>query len=180
MERGKFRPYPQHYSDSQTGHLLRSDNRIRRIDLQAIRRISARVIGTCNNSFIPPFYVWRLGNKEYLLTFDIIDHIGERIMKNMFANTGPINLLRGWPSPALLPNDLLARGAEAILLNPTLYEDALMYGPDVSMHVLHACIVDLRGHVHVQGSPLLFVLQSSYVFVCRYCIVDSAHNEKNL
>ncbi|KAM7193168.1 putative aminotransferase [Naviculisporaceae sp. PSN 640] len=41
-----------------------------------------------------------------------------------------INLLRGWPSPHLLPSALLKSGAERVLSNPSIFVPALQYGPD--------------------------------------------------
>lgn len=42
----------------------------------------------------------------------------------------PINLLRGWPNPSLLPADLIKQAADAALSNPSIAHDALLYGPD--------------------------------------------------
>ena len=41
-----------------------------------------------------------------------------------------INLMRGWPSPNLLPAGLLSRAATKLLSNPEVYTPALQYGPD--------------------------------------------------
>ncbi|PHH78157.1 hypothetical protein CDD80_7331 [Ophiocordyceps camponoti-rufipedis] len=41
-----------------------------------------------------------------------------------------INLLRGWPSPAVLPASLLSTASQRILSNPTTSTPALQYGPD--------------------------------------------------
>ena len=42
----------------------------------------------------------------------------------------PINLLRGWPAPSLLPATLLQRAATRALSNPHVAQPALLYGPD--------------------------------------------------
>ncbi|KAF4999127.1 hypothetical protein F66182_16283, partial [Fusarium sp. NRRL 66182] len=42
----------------------------------------------------------------------------------------PIDLFRGWPNPALLPVDSLARSAATVLSSPSIYEPGLQYGPD--------------------------------------------------
>ena len=42
----------------------------------------------------------------------------------------PINLLRGWPASSLLPSTLLRTAATAVLSDPSIYKDALTYGPD--------------------------------------------------
>ena len=41
-----------------------------------------------------------------------------------------INLLRGWPSPSLLPFASLNSASQKILSNPSLYNPVLQYGPD--------------------------------------------------
>lgn len=56
----------------------------------------------------------------------------------MTAATGPINLLRGWPCPSLVPVDHLRRAAKNVLSSSSIYEDALMYGPDVRIFKHHA------------------------------------------
>ncbi|EED21304.1 aminotransferase, putative [Talaromyces stipitatus ATCC 10500] len=42
----------------------------------------------------------------------------------------PIDLFRGWPNPALLPVDALAKSAATVLSSPSIYESGLQYGPD--------------------------------------------------
>lgn len=42
----------------------------------------------------------------------------------------PIDLFRGWPNPALLPVDSLARSAATVFSSPSIYEPGLQYGPD--------------------------------------------------
>lgn len=42
----------------------------------------------------------------------------------------PINLLRGWPSTALLPVDSIKEAAQAALSEPDVAHDGLLYGPD--------------------------------------------------
>ena len=42
----------------------------------------------------------------------------------------PINLLRGWPSPSLLPVAQLRTATQRALADPTIYEPGLQYGPD--------------------------------------------------
>ncbi|KAK3353673.1 pyridoxal phosphate-dependent transferase [Lasiosphaeria hispida] len=41
-----------------------------------------------------------------------------------------INLLRGWPSPHLLPSEILRRAADKVLSDPAVFVPALQYGPD--------------------------------------------------
>lgn len=42
----------------------------------------------------------------------------------------PINLLRGWPAPDILPINHLQRAHNELLTNPEVYVPALQYGPD--------------------------------------------------
>lgn len=42
----------------------------------------------------------------------------------------PINLMRGWPSPSLLPAPLLSAASQRLLADPAVYTPALQYGPD--------------------------------------------------
>lgn len=48
----------------------------------------------------------------------------------MTTERDPINLLRGWPCPGLLPNHLIKRAAERVLADKEKYTPALLYGPD--------------------------------------------------
>ncbi|KAJ9149059.1 Aminotransferase [Pleurostoma richardsiae] len=41
-----------------------------------------------------------------------------------------INLLRGWPSPSLLPAELIKAAANKVLSDPDVYVPGLQYGPD--------------------------------------------------
>jgi DNA-binding transcriptional MocR family regulator len=41
-----------------------------------------------------------------------------------------INLIRGWPSPSLLPNQSLLAAASTALTDPAIFVPALQYGPD--------------------------------------------------
>lgn len=46
------------------------------------------------------------------------------------ASDRMINLLRGWPSPDLLPVEMLRRAADKVFTNPEVHVPALQYGPD--------------------------------------------------
>lgn len=48
----------------------------------------------------------------------------------MTSSKRPINLLRGWPAPSLLPTAQLSAATQAALSNPTVSNPALFYGPD--------------------------------------------------
>jgi DNA-binding transcriptional MocR family regulator len=41
-----------------------------------------------------------------------------------------INLLRGWPNPALLPVCLIRDAAAAVFSDPSIFVSGLLYGPD--------------------------------------------------
>ena len=49
---------------------------------------------------------------------------------NMEPPKKQINLLRGWPSPHLLPASLLKSSATKVLSDPAIFTPALQYGPD--------------------------------------------------
>lgn len=49
---------------------------------------------------------------------------------SMKAAQGPINLLRGWPHPSLLPTDPIRQAAQDVLSDPSTALPALLYGPD--------------------------------------------------
>ncbi|KAI6864569.1 PLP-dependent transferase [Hortaea werneckii] len=42
----------------------------------------------------------------------------------------PINLMRGWPNPSLLPASLIRTAATTALSDPTIAQPGLLYGPD--------------------------------------------------
>lgn len=48
----------------------------------------------------------------------------------MKAEQEPINLLRGWPHPSLLPTDLIRQAAHDVLSDPSTALPGLLYGPD--------------------------------------------------
>ncbi|KAF3391946.1 Uncharacterized protein DPV78_010693 [Talaromyces pinophilus] len=52
----------------------------------------------------------------------------------------PIDLFRGWPNPALLPVDSLARSAATVFASSSIYEPGLQYGPDEGYGPLRAHI----------------------------------------
>lgn len=53
-----------------------------------------------------------------------------------------INLLRGWPSPALLPNQALLSAARTALTDPASFVPGLQYGPDPGYGPLRRGISD--------------------------------------
>lgn len=46
------------------------------------------------------------------------------------AEKDPINLMRGWPNPSLLPTSLIQSAANSALSDPSIASQALLYGPD--------------------------------------------------
>ena len=48
----------------------------------------------------------------------------------MAVPTEPVDLLTGWPNPALLPAPDLLRSATTVLTDPSIANPALLYGPD--------------------------------------------------
>ena len=58
------------------------------------------------------------------------------------ASKRPINLLRGWPSPSLLPASLLKAASAVVLSDPKLFVPALQYGPDQGYGPLQERIAD--------------------------------------
>ncbi|KAK5726025.1 Valine--pyruvate aminotransferase [Elasticomyces elasticus] len=46
------------------------------------------------------------------------------------ASGPPINLMRGWPNPALLPAELIRAAANEALSNTAVVTEGLLYGPD--------------------------------------------------
>ena len=48
----------------------------------------------------------------------------------MAVHTEPIDLLCGWPNPALLPAPDLLRSATTVFTNPSIAHSGLLYGPD--------------------------------------------------
>ncbi|PBP19226.1 hypothetical protein BUE80_DR009861 [Diplocarpon rosae] len=48
----------------------------------------------------------------------------------------PINLLRGWPNPSLLPTLAIRRAAQSALSDPSISTPGLLYGPDAGFQPL--------------------------------------------
>lgn len=52
----------------------------------------------------------------------------------------PINLLRGWPAPALLPIQQISGAANDVLSDPGISTPGLLYGPDEGYGPLRAAL----------------------------------------
>lgn len=62
-----------------------------------------------------------------------------------------INLMRGWPSPSLLPASLLSAAATRLLADPTVYTPALQYGPDPGYQPLREGLARWLGGFYATG-----------------------------
>jgi DNA-binding transcriptional MocR family regulator len=61
------------------------------------------------------------------------------ILKTKYINMAtkpPLNLLRGWPNPSLLPTKAIRDSAQAALSNPSVAVPGLLYGPDAGYQPL--------------------------------------------
>lgn len=66
----------------------------------------------------------------------------------------PINLMRGWPHPSLLPTELLSASSQAVLSNPSVFTPALHYGDDPGFQPLRESLARwLHGHYGVDRDP---------------------------
>lgn len=76
--------------------------------------------------------------------------------KDERGNKKLINLLRGWPSPHLLPSDLLKTGSQKVLSSSSIFVPALQYGPDPGYQPLReelAAWLDRAYHPSLKTSP---------------------------
>ncbi|PVH76732.1 PLP-dependent transferase [Cadophora sp. DSE1049] len=64
----------------------------------------------------------------------------------------PINLLRGWPNPALLPTPAILRAAQSALSDPSISTPGLLYGPDPGYQPLREEIAKWLGDFY-SGEP---------------------------
>ncbi|KAG0158583.1 hypothetical protein PDIDSM_6098 [Penicillium digitatum] len=66
----------------------------------------------------------------------------------------PIDLLTGWPNPALLPALNLRHSATTVLSNPSLANPALLYGPDEGYEPLRTHIAAWLSDFYQQREPI--------------------------
>lgn len=72
----------------------------------------------------------------------------------MSAPTKRINLLRGWPSPDLLPASLISAATQRILTTRSVYTPILEYGPSAGHPPLRASLASWLGrHYRVEPDP---------------------------
>ncbi|KAL8756252.1 MAG: hypothetical protein Q9184_004568 [Pyrenodesmia sp. 2 TL-2023] len=65
----------------------------------------------------------------------------------------PINLLRGWPNPALLPVGQIKAASAAALSQPGVSTPGLLYGPDPGYEPLRESIAEWLSHFYRLHSP---------------------------
>lgn len=79
----------------------------------------------------------------------------------------PINLMRGWPNPSLLPISLIKSAAQTALSNPAIATAGLLYGPDPGYQPCREAVADwLTAFYHPQ--------QQDAVTADRICITGGA------
>ncbi|KAJ5167205.1 uncharacterized protein N7482_005986 [Penicillium canariense] len=66
----------------------------------------------------------------------------------------PIDLLCGWPNPALLPAPDLLRAATTVLTTPSIAQPGLLYGPDEGYEPLRAHIAQWLGSFYLPCHPI--------------------------
>lgn len=66
----------------------------------------------------------------------------------------PIDLLTGWPNPALLPAPELLRSATTVLTDPSIAHPALAYGPDEGYGPLRVHIAQWLGAFYRSPQPI--------------------------
>lgn len=73
---------------------------------------------------------------------------------NQQRNQPPIDLLCGWPNPALLPARNLLRSATTVLTTPSIANPALGYGPDEGYEPLRAHVAQWLGAFYQPCDPI--------------------------
>ncbi|CAG8167940.1 unnamed protein product [Penicillium nalgiovense] len=66
----------------------------------------------------------------------------------------PIDLLTGWPNPALLPAPILRHSATTVLSNPSIATPALLYGPDEGYEPLRTHIAAWLSDFYQPREPI--------------------------
>ncbi|KAL1876713.1 Valine--pyruvate aminotransferase [Paecilomyces lecythidis] len=65
-----------------------------------------------------------------------------------------INLLRGWPNPALLPVADLSQASTTVLSTPSIYEPGLQYGPDEGYQPLRQHVAEWLTSFYQPAGPV--------------------------
>lgn len=105
------------------------------------------VIDTCIRALDP----FRLV-KDKGLTLYCIDPV----LINMSIEKPCINLLRGWPNPALLPQAQIKDAANAALSDPNVSIPALLYGPDGGYEPLRHQVAKWLTQYYQPSEPIAF------------------------
>ncbi|GAB1742493.1 hypothetical protein NU219Hw_g8037t1 [Hortaea werneckii] len=66
----------------------------------------------------------------------------------------PINLMRGWPNPSLLPADLIKSAANAALSDPSMAHPGLLYGPDEGYEPCRSAIAQWLTTFYTPREPI--------------------------
>jgi DNA-binding transcriptional MocR family regulator len=88
-----------------------------------------------------------------------------------------INLLRGWPSPRLLPSKALLAGAEAVLSDHVRATEAMLYGPNIGDPALRKGVAEWLSRLYSLRSPSSTNSQASHpdpISPERICITNGA------
>lgn len=59
-----------------------------------------------------------------------------------------INLLRGWPSPSILPVPILREASDRVFSDPSIYVPGLQYGPDPGYQPLREALAGWLGRTY--------------------------------
>ncbi|KAI7529501.1 PLP-dependent transferase [Hortaea werneckii] len=66
----------------------------------------------------------------------------------------PINLMRGWPNPSLLPANLIKTAATAALSDPSMAQPGLLYGPDEGYEPCRSAIANWLTTFYQPRNPI--------------------------
>ncbi|KAI7312674.1 PLP-dependent transferase [Hortaea werneckii] len=66
----------------------------------------------------------------------------------------PINLMRGWPNPSLLPADLIKTAATTALSDPSMAHPGLLYGPDEGYEPCRSAIANWLTAFYAPREPV--------------------------
>ncbi|KAI1183064.1 pyridoxal phosphate-dependent transferase [Nemania serpens] len=81
----------------------------------------------------------------------IRDEDGDKKIKK--RKKKPINLHRGWPSPALLPAEALRAASQTVLSDPAIWAPGLEYGPDPGYQPLREALARWLGRFYRDVVP---------------------------
>lgn len=83
----------------------------------------------------------------------LADSVSYRLY-TMAPDSHPIDLVRGWPHPSLLPTQQLTASSRTVLADPEIYSVALQYGDDPGYQPLREALAKwVHGHYAVERDP---------------------------